>query len=332
MPKENKYLSASRIKTFETCSWLYWCKYNLSLPDKSNEGAMRGTVCHSIFELLLEAKHKKHQKTISDNKTIKASSSVDRLVRRLLKGFGILDRENYDLVNDMIVVGLRNDFYVDGSELLDPEFEFDITSEKPLYRIYGFIDKAAKFKEKKEVLISDYKSSKAKFKGEDLESNVQAMIYSLVAKKTWPKLKPVVEFIFLRFPRKPIQRLEFNDDTLEGFEYYLEEVYKRVCNFSEKDSKINFAADKDFPKKDEGFKGPLNCGFAKKKGQLKKDGSLMWHCAYKFPFSYYALKDKSGKILKTDFEDTFSPKKEETVEKMDYKGCPRFCDDELDLL
>jgi len=45
-------LSASRIKTVEGCSWLYWCKYKLKLPDASNDGAKRGSICHLIFEHL----------------------------------------------------------------------------------------------------------------------------------------------------------------------------------------------------------------------------------------------------------------------------------------
>ena len=49
---ENKPLSASRIKTLQTCSWQYWCKYHLKLPDKSNHGSLRGTICHAIFENL----------------------------------------------------------------------------------------------------------------------------------------------------------------------------------------------------------------------------------------------------------------------------------------
>ncbi len=315
------YLSASRIKTLESCSWLYWCKYELGLPDTTNSGALRGSICHLIFELLLDSKHKKHFKIITENKTIEASKPVNRLVKKHLKKSKILDSENYDLVNEMIVVGLRNDFYVEGSELLDPEFEFDITNDEPSYRIFGFIDKAAKLKKKKEILISDYKSSKSKFKGDDLESNVQAMIYSLVAKKTWPKLKPVVEFIFLRFPRKPVQRLEFSDDTLKGFEYYLEQIYKQISNFTKEDAESNFAADKPIPK--EGFSGKLMCGFATYPGQLKKNGDLMWHCPYKFSFDYYALKNKDGKVLKTKFENKFSPKDGETVEKMKYDGCPK---------
>ena len=143
------YLSYSRMKTLEGCSWLYWCKYVLKLPDTTNDGALRGLICHLVFELLLDSKHKKHHEIISKHKTIEASKAVQKLVEKQLKKFDILDQENYDLVNEMIVVGIRNDFYVDGAELLDPEFEFDITNEDPYYRIYGFIDKAAKFKANK---------------------------------------------------------------------------------------------------------------------------------------------------------------------------------------
>ena len=63
-----------------------------------------------------------------------------------------------------------------------------------------------------------------------MESNIQAMMYSLVAKKKWPKLKPVVKFVFLRFPRATIQELQFSDDALKGLELYLEEMYQKVLN------------------------------------------------------------------------------------------------------
>ena len=98
-------------------------------------------------------------------------------------------------------------------------------------------------------------------------------------------------------------------------------MYKRINEFNEDDAKSNFAADKPIPK--EGFGGKLMCGFAKYPKQIKKNGQPMWHCPYKFAFSYYALKNENGEILKTKLEDTFSPKEGETVEKMHYKGCPK---------
>ena len=45
-------LSASRIKKAESCSWSYWATYKLKVPDRGNDGASRGWICHLIFELL----------------------------------------------------------------------------------------------------------------------------------------------------------------------------------------------------------------------------------------------------------------------------------------
>ena len=261
---------------------------------------MRGSLCHLIFELLLLKKHKKHFNLITKEGRIEASSPVTRLVNKHLNAYAINTEENYEMVNDMILVGLRDDFFCAGAKLLDPEYEFNIENGDPQYVVRGFIDKAAKYTKNKKV-FKDYKSSKQKFSGSDLEANLQGMIYSLVATKVWPKLKPVVQFCFLKFPEEPIQELEFSKEQLAGLEHYLSHVYKIINNFNEKTSKNNFAADQPMPKKGEGFKGPLNCGFAKKKGQLKKDGTLMWHCPYKFDFEYYELLDKEGNQVKTSF-------------------------------
>ena len=61
-------LSASKIKTAEGCSWLYYTKYVLKLPDISNSGASRGTICHLIFELLLTDRHKKYFEDLCSGK------------------------------------------------------------------------------------------------------------------------------------------------------------------------------------------------------------------------------------------------------------------------
>ncbi len=52
-------LSASRIKTLQSCTFLYWVKYHLKLPDQTNSGALRGTGTHSILEFLKKPKRKK---------------------------------------------------------------------------------------------------------------------------------------------------------------------------------------------------------------------------------------------------------------------------------
>ena len=317
---KDKFLSASRIKTLETCSWVYWCKYHLHLPDKSNSGALRGTVCHNIFEFLLRDSHRKHYDAILKADSIEGSKAVTRYVHSYLRKCDIENfgnetyQENYDLIDDMIVVGLKNDFF--GNESLiysdpyieKPEQEFEITNRKPKYKIRGFIDKPIQYKDKKEIRIVDYKSSKYKFRGDDLTSNVQAMMYSLASLKLWPKLKPVVEFLFLRFPKQPVQRLEFSKEQLKGFEHYLEQVYDSINNFSEKDSVSNFAIDG-------GWKTKWMCG-------PTKNG---WECPLKHPYEYYVLKNNRGKVIKSSLENNLIiEKKGQKIEKLKYEGCPKF--------
>jgi hypothetical protein len=208
-----KTLSASRIKTLETCSWVYWNNYHTKVPQSQNDGALRGTICHTIFELLLNKRHLKNYKKIIKKNSIDGDEGVAQLVKKLSAKVK-LDESNYKLLNDMILVGLKNDFFGEGGEIVKPEYDFDITNEKPKYHIKVFIDKPIKIK--KEMHIIDYKSSKYKFRGDDLEANIQAMMYSLASKKLWPKLKPIIKFLFLRFPKQPIQELCFSDDEIKG--------------------------------------------------------------------------------------------------------------------
>lgn len=318
MAKNKKYLSASRIKTLESCSWLYWCKYHLCLPDTGNDGAARGTVCHTIFELLLSKKNKKYFDTIISNGETVASPAICRLTRALLKKEGFYNEENYELCLKMIYVGLTCDFFgeddlLNGKPKIDkPEQEFLIENKKPIYNTRGFMDKPIQYKETKTLKIVDYKSSKQKFRGEELTANMQAMMYSLAARKIWPKKfnRIIVQFLFLKFPRAPLQELEFSEEELNGFEYYLEYINKIINNYDERKASSNFAIDG-------GWKTKWMCGPA-------KSG---WECPKKHPFEYYVLLNKSGDVVKSSFKDDLTPKKGEKTEKRKYEGCPKFCNE-----
>lgn len=320
-------LSASRLKVLKDCSWLYWCKYGpWKLPDRTNKGALSGSCCHTVFECLLASRHKHHHTAIvTEPSTIRNCPPIDRYVRRYVEKNG-MNEDDYKLIDAMIVVGLKYDFYCtkgNGAEV-EAEHKFDIVSENPPYRIMGFIDKMAKYTEKKLLRIVDYKSSKRQFEGEDLNDNVQAKIYSLAARTFYPDLIPIVEFIFLQFPQEPVQRLRFDDTKLEDFKKYLAKASKTVNNFTIADARKSYAADKPMPK--EGFSGPLMCGFAKKKGELKLNGEPKWACQYKFPFDYFALCNSDDDVIKTSYEDNLTPdaSKGEYVIAKKYAGCPRW--------
>lgn len=292
------------MKTIDTCSWIFWNQYEKKIPQKGNEGSLRGTLVHLIFELLLSPRHKKHYKAIIDAQDIKGSPAIRRLVLKLLVKSKILNTVNYDMCNEMILVGLKTDFFGDGGSLGEPEFRFELQNENPKYKVRGYIDKLVFYNDGK-IKIVDYKSSKQKFKGDDIAANIQAMVYSLVGYKIFGADDVSAEFIFLRFPRQPLQQVHPSGDQLKGFEYYLSHIYHLINNFSEKDAVSNMAAD------------------SSKNRWLCKAGK--WECPYMRPFKYYALVDGDGKTVKTALAKTDLKAEEgQSLIIKYYEGCPSY--------
>lgn len=318
---KEKILSASRIKTLETCSWSYWCNYHLKLPQKQNEGALRGTVCHLAFEMLVKKKHKSHFNKIFKGNSIRKSPAIFRMVMKHLtqmeKSFDLpmTNEENVELVDDMIVVGLNCDFFGAGGKVDKPEHEFLLENKDPEYKIRGFIDKPIVYKKGKKIKIVDYKSSKYKFRGEELHSNVQAMVYTLAAQQEWPEHNPTVEFQFLRHPRSPLQQLEFNKEQLRGLEYYLAHAFQIINNFSEDTATTNYAAD------------------TKKSAWMCKIGK--WRCPYIDPYMYFVIVNEEGEEVGKSFKKAelqTKLKKGQKIEKRNYEGCPRHMNSSKNIL
>jgi hypothetical protein len=319
--KPVNYLSASKIKTFESCSYLYYGTYILKLPSSQNDGTRKGSIVHNIFELLLSKKHLSKFNKIIKNDTITCVKSIVRLVNIYARKLELsLDEKVLKQLDEMVLVGLKTDFFIKGAKLVSAEYKFEINNENPKYHIKGYIDKI--FENKDEILVDDYKSSKKKFEGEEISSNTQGLMYSLAAKKIWPDKKSKVRFIFLQFIEDPLIEIQFSEDTLMGFEHYLEYIQSKIDNFTEKDAKANFAYDKGYPS-DGSFGGALMCGRCQKPGELKKDGSPKWHCPMRFAFSYYVIK-KNGEFQYSTMKQDVKLKEGESIEKTEYLGCPRF--------
>lgn len=300
--KSIKVLSASRIKTLETCSWVYWNNYHEKIPQTQNDGALRGTICHTIFELLLKPRHKHHYNKIIKKDTISGSPQVEKLVKKIKRKAG-LDESNFEILDQMIMVGLKHDFFGrKQGKIVSPEYPFEIKNDSPKYHIKGFIDKP--IKSKTEMIIIDYKSSKAKFRGDDLEANIQAMMYSLASKKIWPKLKPIVRFLFLRFPKQPIQELSFNEEQIKGFEHYLEHINDYINKFDHSSAKANFAIDND--------KNKWMCGIGN------------WKCPYKDGYDYYVKLNNNNEVIESSINGDFKDINGCKIEKRTYLGCPKW--------
>jgi len=336
MIEPNTPLSASRIKTLQTCSWLYWTNYKLKLPNKSNHGSLRGSCIHLIYECLGNPRHKHIYDKIVETQDFYSYPAIRRYVLTYAKKHDINDQENLDLINQMGVEGINFDFF--GKEEKDPsdafdeqKFDINVSENGKNYRILGFIDKLFLFKEESRILIRDFKTSKGVFEGKEAVDNMQDLMYSLAVKHIYPDyLKRNSEFLFLKFDLRGKGHLkmdQLSDDELEGFEYFLTGIQETINKFNENTAKSNFAYDKGYPAKDEGFAGKLVCGRADYEGHLKKDGSLMWHCSAKFPFFYHHIFNKNKEFITSVREEEFSEKmipEGGTHEMKYYGGCPKF--------
>jgi hypothetical protein len=327
-------LSASKIKTLKGCSWKYWASYHLKVPETTNTGALSGSICHTVFECLGNPRHKKYYDQILKEKTFKTCKPVYRLVRSYCLKNG-LKKPHFDEIDKMIVAGLGYDFFGKKPTEAHSElkFEIEVNEDGKKYKLLGFIDKLFLYKKNKLAVIRDFKSSKEMFKGDDKDDNYQSHIYSLAISKLYPEfLKRRSEFCFLKFmepddPKSGVVITEQQDnDELEGFEHYLTEVQKIVDNFTEEDAKVDLAKHKPYPT-DGSFTGRLACGFDTYKGQLKKDGGKRWGCSYKWPMSFYCVRNKQKKILKTYLLDDYckvevDESKGEYITIEEYAGCP----------
>ena len=166
---DNVRLSASRIGTAKKCSWVYWCKYHLRLPDTSNEGASRGSVCHNIFEYLGDTKHKSHFDSIIKKGTIHSSKEILKLVKidASEQEPRVDDGDNLDSIDKFIVRGLGYDFFGKDRKNLEEGiseqvFDLEIEEEDRSYHIYGFIDKLFIYDRGKRAIVRDFKTSKKK--------------------------------------------------------------------------------------------------------------------------------------------------------------------------
>jgi hypothetical protein len=308
-------LSPSRIKTFISCSYLGYAKYFLKTPDTGNDGSSRGSTLHEILELLANPRHKKHYDLIMAKKDGFASFALNRLIKRYAKNHGVADPENMEMIRGFLYTALKNDFYFEGADEVFVERQFEV--KEPGYHVLGYLDLVALYHDKKIAVIRDWKSSKAKFSKEEIDYNLQSLIYSFFIKKLYPDYKIICQFYFLKFTSCPIQEKIHTDKELAAIEDYLIYFSSYLDSFDAKVAYSNFAKT-DFTKS-------WLCGG--KLGELNKEGREKWRCSMKYPFEYVSIYDKDGKFIKSYRERSKeildnAEKMGYTVRNETYQGCP----------
>lgn len=308
-------LSPSRIKTFISCSYLGYSKYFLKAPDLGNSGSSRGSTLHETLELLANKKHKKHYDLILKEKNGFASPALNRLIKRYAKNHGVDDVENMEIIRNFLYCALKNDFYFEGADEVFVEREFEVKTDK--YHVKGFLDLVAFYHDKKIAVIRDWKSSKAKFSKDEIDYNLQSLIYSFFIKKLYPDYQIICQFYFLKFVNNPIQEKIHTEKELDAIEDFLEYFSEYLDNFDSKTAYSNLAVSS--------IETRWLCGG--KLGEFNKEGKEKWKCSMKYPFEYLAIFDKEGKLVKTYREHDISiinHAKEAgyEVKFLQYQGCP----------
>lgn len=311
------YLSASRLDTFTSCSQLYAAKYLWHIPDGGNDGSNRGSVVHEVLEFLLKPRHRKRYDQIMTVGNCQGVVVIWKLVQRLATRFNVNDPVNLKMIDDFIMVALKQDFFgpKGTKEILgEKEFSIQVNEDGKKFNIRGKIDKTFVIKEKgvSRLETVDYKSSKTRHTGDKLDNNMQSLMYQLALKREYPAIKErSFKFLFLKFKNDPIQEQPtFTDAQLDGFEWQLTELQNQVDSFYLKSSGDNLALFSEEKKWMCGGEG------------LKKDGTVKWICPARRPMDFFVLLDKEGEFLKSAMtEEELKPEKGQIVVPRHYPGC-----------
>jgi hypothetical protein len=267
--KKKIILSASRVKQFLDCQWLFYQTYFKKVPDWSHPKTKLGSLAHSILESLSKPKHKKHYDLIIHNQSVYGSPAVARLVKIFSAANPDMTPEILGELDKVVFVALCHDFFFKGAKTnLPPEYEFHIDFED--FSIKGFMDRVAIYED--HAVIRDFKTQGKKFTKDQIDGNIQAFFYQMAIKHILG-LPAKVEFILLRFPankrdaNRHLQVVEpMTDDQIAGFKTYLSEVNKAIGELTEESSKSEVKA-------------------------LKDEGFCIRVCSLKDPFDYWvALK------------------------------------------
>lgn len=307
-------LSPSRIKTYISCSWLGWSRYQERAPDKTNDGSARGSCTHYALECLANKKHKSKYDQIIKDGGIFNCPPVLRLVLHHAKKLRVSDPENMQMISDFIIVALKTDFYREGADEVFIEREFDYSNGK--YRVGGFMDVLAIYHKEKKVRCIDYKSSKAKFSKKEMDYNIQGMVYAMICSKWYPGYDVEMVFEFLKFKKDPIQSIKYSAKELDAVEVFLEKVGEYLQDFDIKKAFSNFAW--------KNIENKWLCG--KELGQFNVAGQPAFICSMKYPFVYFKLMDGDKMIKSSREKSDLIPLKKPgmTIITGKYEGCPQF--------
>ena len=174
-------MSATRVSSYLTCRWKYWCTYVLRLPRKANNSFKLGIAVHDALAKAGEIAMKKDNFAAHDIRKIKEE------YRKIAAREGIQSMDIYDDGLEM-VLNRVDDFGVAPIKTIEDRFR--VTTDDGVI-IIGAMDKVVEMDEDTLVVI-DYKTSKYVSNPAELKSDIQLSMYDLVASIKYPGYKRII--------------------------------------------------------------------------------------------------------------------------------------------
>ena len=157
-PNMIRNMSASRLKTFQTCKFKYKCSYIDKIPrGETNDGARCGSVVHEMFEQMFKEKEFSSFSPFLIDACKKFEVTTKSQMARIVKN-----------AKNLMSMG----YYDDISNIVSCEDTVDEILGDGITRIYGFVDRLDIVGDTATVI--DIKTQKNDFTQAELDDNIQA--------------------------------------------------------------------------------------------------------------------------------------------------------------
>lgn len=223
MTKKHQILmSATRMQTFLSCRWKYYCNYVLHLPRKPNVSFKLGLAVHESLALAGEIWKRHEMFTAEDIERVKS------LYNKVAAREGISDTNIYNDGLSMVMHRLNN--FVEG-KILTIEDNFRVTTDDGV-TIIGAMDKVEELNENT-ILVVDYKTSKYFETESELKSDIQLSMYDVVANIKYPDYKRII--LSLDYLREdPVYTYRTKEER-ENFTKYMLAIYAEMLSIKKED-------------------------------------------------------------------------------------------------
>lgn len=207
-----KTISASALKTYETCPLQFKYNYILKLAQLPNDAFKIGTALHKCLELYHQGRDpqdflKDIYESIAPNKTKE-------------------ELEMYSTIRNMLEAYIRNPI---NENNVETEFKFTYGIKDIPIPLFGFIDRIT------EDGIVEYKTSSMDYKLEDADT-IQATTYSYAY---WRKFGTIPRVRFVVFNKKKAKKKDYKPQIIDIkrtevdmalFEDHCRDFYQKVEN------------------------------------------------------------------------------------------------------